>query len=144
MARTSVLWPIDVAIASTVESDVTLGALLSAYAGVPAIFSARAPADANYPRIVIADSSEGSSATFGRSGNEVTVTLHIWSKVMGRQEVLQVYERLVALLDGQMLVVTGHLVYRGRVRLVTILADPSEPLMHGVVEFSAITGVVLP
>lgn len=143
MTRTSALWPTDVAIAAAVETDTAMIALLSSFDGKPAIFSGRAPREAAYPRIVIADSSEDRRATFGRDGNSMTVTLHLWSAVVGRDQVLEIYRNLMRLLEGQILTVQGHQVYRGSIRLVTIIADPIEPLMHGVVEFSAWTGVVV-
>lgn len=88
---------LDQFVIAEVQGDATLDALLSdkgIYSGVPG--------DADYPHIVIADSTEDEGIhALGENDHENTVELKIWSDVRGHEEVKRIWGHLKRLLHGR-------------------------------------------
>lgn len=89
------------------------------------------------PYIVIGDATETPWSTFGRSGSDDVLTIHIWSQANGFKGALQVLDQLNALLDGGELEMSGHVhvgtLYEG----AETLRDPDGVTRHAVARYRA-------
>lgn len=88
-----------------------------------------------FPYVTIGDAAETPWSTFGRSGADDVLTIHIWSQANGFKEALQVLDRLNALLDSDELTVGGHVhvgtLYEG----AETLRDPDGITRHVVARY---------
>lgn len=136
--RESAAWPIDVAVDTAILADAQVSAVLKG----DKVYSLVAKQGAMLPYIVLGDSAETAFRTFGRAGNDGALTMHIWGT--DKRQVLTIHAHLVRILDGARLAVAGHEMVRGRVELVTVLADEDGKAMHGVARYTPMTQVGAP
>lgn len=66
------------------------------------------PRDQLMPYVTVGDATSSPFRTMSRFGEEVTITLHIWSQYNGFKESLEILEDLNRLLADQELEVTGY------------------------------------
>lgn len=129
---TSAAGALQVALVAALEADSDLTDLL---ATPQSIYSQRAPEGAAMPYLVVGSSIENPALSFGRSRVVNEETIHIWSEVQDKLEVLAIYAELTKVLSTS-LVVEGFTAGRGRTRLVGTMTDPGGAT-HGVVQYSA-------
>jgi hypothetical protein len=131
-------WPVSVAIVGVLEADSALGAVIG-----DRIYSGLAPQATQYPYVTMGDSTEGAFNHFGRVGRDGTETIHVWSRAIGKAEVLAIYGHLERLLNGTTLTVAGFRHVRGRLSLVTVFVDPDRVTMHLVARYDVLTQVAV-
>ncbi|MFK7695403.1 DUF3168 domain-containing protein [Paenibacillus sp. HJGM_3] len=96
----SALLAIQTAIYARLTNDATLMAKLT---GV----HDEVPQDAAFPYVTLGESTSIPWRTQSRFGEEVTITLHIWSRYRGFKEALQILEDLNRLLADQVFAISG-------------------------------------
>lgn len=94
-------WLLQQAVYSRLNGDAALTTTLSAdvYDNVPQT--------AAFPYVAIAEVTESPNDTMGRTGRDLTVTIHIWSQYAGMKEVKEIQNRVDQLLDRWAPTVTG-------------------------------------
>ena len=65
------------------------------------------PDSDDFPYLVIGDLTEMPRDTMGKTGRDMTLTLHIWSQFKGNDQVMDIQNRVDALLDRWSPTVTG-------------------------------------
>jgi hypothetical protein len=139
MAEYSSEWPLQVAIYDALVADAALMVQVSAvYDFVPANTSLNdAP---TMPYIVIGDMTalDWDSKTF--TGEELTLTLHIWSEQPGWREVKQIFGHIKRILHDTLLDLSGddHTSVLLRREFEETIRDPDNVTRHGVVRLRAI------
>lgn len=94
-------FPLQEAIYTRLSGDATLVTTLGA-----AVYD-DPPDSAAFPYVVIGDVTEGPNDTMGRTGRDMTVTVHTWSQYEGMKQVKQIQNRVDLLLDRWFPTVTG-------------------------------------
>lgn len=130
----TVAWPLQVALVSALEAD---GPLIAILAG-DQIYSGTAPEGSAFPYLTLGDSTEGDFNAIGRNGNEGTETIHIWSRVAGKQEVLTIWGHIERILNRKKLTLSAGEQLSGFARLVTVIPDPDGKTTHGVVIYRSL------
>lgn len=151
MLERSAVPALDVAVVDAIVTDPALAAILSSGGTRPAldgIHSLQAPAGTQPFYLTLGDGSETGFRTFARSGNLTALTLHLWSGYADRAEITAVYAELRRVLDGTRLLLEEHETVRGRLELVTILAEPpggtTGVRSHGVARYTVTSQVGAP
>jgi hypothetical protein len=93
------------------------------------------PQDAAYPYITLGDVTETSNDTMGRTGRDVTLTIHIWSQYPGSKQAKEVYGRLDELLDRWTPTVTGWNAVQMQQEFFESFRDPDGITRHGVARY---------
>jgi hypothetical protein len=65
------------------------------------------PQGVTFPYVVIGDDTEAPNDTMGTTGRDTTLTIHIWSKYVGKKQVKDIQNRIDILLDRWAPTVTG-------------------------------------
>lgn len=134
MSASSAAWPLEVALATAITADAGCQAVLD---GDRVYNEGEVPRDAAPARyLTIGAASEEHPAVFRRTRSAGTVLLHCWGR--NKQDVLAIYAALVPVLQGTTLAVTGHRQIKGRLQLITTMADPAGGL-HAVVRYDTLT-----
>jgi Protein of unknown function (DUF3168) len=92
-----------------------------------------------FPYITIGEATSNPFRTFSRFGEEVTVTLHIWSRYDGSKEALEILNEMNRLLADQDLAVTGYDTVACFYEFSETLRDPDGITRHLVVRYRIIT-----
>jgi hypothetical protein len=125
----SVLNPLQKAI-----SDKLVGA-----AGLTALVSTRiydyVPQAPTFPYVVFGDDTGTDWSTFGRLGEEVTITIHAWSRERGRKETKSIQSQIDAALNRQALTITGYTAVSCVREYQESFQDPDGITYHGVQRF---------
>lgn len=95
------LWNVQKAVLAKLEADTALMGLVTGVYDTP-------EGGTNFPYVTIGEATENPFNTFDKKGNEITLTLHIYSRYEGFKEGLQILERLNAVLDYQPLTVGSN------------------------------------
>lgn len=132
---TTVAWSLEVALVAALEADAPLTAILAG----DQIYSGTAPEGSAFPYLTLGESTEGEFNKFMRRGNDTTCTLHIWSQVGGKQQVLTIWGHLERILNRKKLTLTapGEQLF-GTAQLVTVVSDPDGITTHGVVRYRSL------
>jgi hypothetical protein len=93
------------------------------------------PQSEDFPYITLGDDTGVDWSTKTWSGQEVTTTLHVWSRAAGMLETKTIMDELIQALTGSDLTVTGFNPVLLRLDLATTLRDPDGITRHGVVRF---------
>lgn len=93
----SSLWPLQAAVYKALVSNT---ALTTACNGV---FDSLAPANTQYPYVVIGEAMETNNDLLARIGREVSLTIHIWSNYQGTRELKQLANMVTSTLDRTLL-----------------------------------------
>jgi hypothetical protein len=94
-------WGLQQAIYARLNGDNTLTSTLGA-----AVYD-EAPDGVAFPYITIGQVTEAPNPTMGRTGRDLTVTLHIWSQAKGYKQTKDIQNRIDALLEWWKPTVTG-------------------------------------
>lgn len=125
------IWQLQQAVYQRLSSDEVLGRLTRGiYDDVPT--------PPRWPYVAIGEYTATPGDTHSSEGLEATLTLHIWSRYRGNQELLAILERLHERLHNRSWeAVEATQVVGARVEFVEILRDPDGESRHGVVRVRA-------
>ncbi|MFQ5954710.1 MAG: DUF3168 domain-containing protein [Kiloniellales bacterium] len=96
------------------------------------------PEDAKFPYVTIGDDTATDFDTKTETGQELTLTLHAWSRAHGRKEVKDILARIYALLHEQALTITGFTHVLARFEFTQTFRDPDGLTQHGVARYRVI------
>lgn len=127
------------AVYTALTGDATLTGLLDG--ANDGVFDAIPEGDTAQKYVLLGEGFDGADHTFGRRGHDVLLTIHCFvedtNKQRGNKAVLDIANRVIAVLDGASLAVGGH-------TLVTLEMESSQTLprdglwRHVVAEFRAL------
>lgn len=117
---TSAVNPLQIAIDSLISGDGALDGILVGQK----VYSLVALEGSLFPYIVMGESAESTRGLFQKSAKDGVEIIHIFSEMDDKTEVLTIYEHLDRLLNKTQIIVAGHTVVMGRLRLITIMGDP--------------------
>jgi hypothetical protein len=98
-----------------------------------------APQSAPYPFITLGQSVIRDWSTGSEKGAEHGLTLHVWSRSGGKQEMQQIVEAVRAALHDKPLALEGHYRVDLRHEFSEARLDPDGDTFHGVVRYHAMT-----
>ena len=119
-------WPLQQAIYTRLSGDTTLVTTLGA-----AVYD-DVPDSAAFPYVSIGDITEGPNDRMGKTGRDLTVTVHIWSQYEGMKQTKEIQNRVDALLDRWAPTVTGWSAVRMLQEFFETFRDPDGLTRHGV------------
>lgn len=139
-------WPLQVALATALAEDAPLVALLTvpglhngvAPEGTPLTTGSVAGGDYRDGYVILGEPTEGRFDALMQPGNDGTLALHVYTADESNATALAIYARLVAVLDGVPLALTGHAMLRGAVTLERAFRDPAGG-RHLVARYRALT-----
>ena len=94
MSAHSVLGPIQTAIYAALTSDRAFMALARA------VYD-DAPEGSGFPYVSFGEGTENAWDTFGGTGSDATITMHVWSRYKGFKEAQSINDLMIGLLDNQ-------------------------------------------
>lgn len=137
------------AILSALQADAGLQALLAAhtYAGSPSVAgvydfveqSSTPESRTPFPYVVIGDTTAAEFDTDEVSGQESTVTLHVWDRYRGGARVRQILDAIHACLHDATLAVTGQNTVFCYFEFSGSVPDPDVLTQHAVTRFRIVT-----
>lgn len=98
----------------------------------------QAPQDQAFPYVTIGEATSSPFRTMSRFGEEITITLHIWSQYHGFKESNEILAELNRLLADQDLTVTGYDVVSCMYDFSETLRDPDGITRHVPVRYRII------
>lgn len=119
-------WPLQTAIFARLNGDTTLVTTLGAkvYDTVPD--------GAAFPYVAIGDVTEVFGDTMGKTGRDITVTIHAWSQYPGMKQVKEIASRVDELLDRWLPSVSGWNATHFLQEFFETFRDPDGITRHGV------------
>ena len=96
------------------------------------------PEDARFPYLAIGDDTAVDFGTKSETGQELTLTLHAWSRAHGRREVKDILARIHALLHQQALTVTGFAHMLTRFEFTQTFRDRDGLTQHGIARYRVV------
>lgn len=120
------------AIFATLANDSALNEAL----GGAKIFD-RAPEDAAFPYIAFANLTTRDGATASESGYECRVSLNVWSRYEGKQEVFAILHLVRRLLHDRQLPVSAHVLVNLREEFADVAQDRDRLTYRGLIRFRA-------
>lgn len=90
------------------------------------------PDSAAFPYVVIGDITEAPNDTMGKTGRDMTVTVHSWSQAKGFKQVMQIQDRVDDLLDRWSPTVSGWSAVQMLQEFFETFRDPDGVTRHGV------------
>lgn len=112
----SALLSLQSAVKSALEADTALMAVATAV-------HEALPATPAYPFVLLGEKSETSLDTFDREGTRATLLLDLRSQAATDAELLQMYDRVKAVLHGETLTLAGYTLVSGRATLVKTVLE---------------------
>lgn len=127
----SALPQIQDAVRTALSTDSALAAL------VTGVFD-QVPPSQPYPYIALGEKSETEFSTFARGGSRATLALEVRSQAAESTELLNVYDRVREVLQGQPLAVAGYTVLFGTLVLLKTTLDPDGVTRLGQARFEVV------
>jgi hypothetical protein len=127
----SSLGPVQAAIYTALTADAALTAVATIWDEVPE--------GTAMPYVQIGEAIETPDDWHGGIGRQTVATLHVWSRARGFAQVVQIMDRVVALLDHRPLTVPGRHFVASRFEFAQTLRDTDPGIRHGVVRFRILT-----
>lgn len=93
------------------------------------------PDSAAFPYVVIGDVTEGPNDTMGKTGRDLTVTVHSWSQTKSWKQIKDVQNRVDLLLDRWAVTVTGWSATHMLQEFFETFRDPDGVTRHGVARY---------
>lgn len=119
-------WPLQQATFTRLSGDATLTTTLGA-----AVYDS-VPTGAAYPYVVIGEDTEVPHDSMGTTGRDTTITIHTWSRYVGKKQTKEIQNRVDQLLDRWLPTVAGwnstHMLNEYRDSFL----DPDGITRHGV------------
>jgi hypothetical protein len=121
-----------IAVIGALKANATLTALLTTYAGSPAVFT-HVPQDLQtYPYVVLFDSGMDSENNDSYLGFEGVFNLHCWTDQRDMAVIGNIQKAIYDVLNHAELTMTGYDVPEIHQEFSTILRDPDGITLHGV------------
>jgi hypothetical protein len=130
----SASWELQTAIYRLLTGQSALADLL----GGPHIFD-QPPQNGPYPYVSLGESVARDWSTGTDAGEEHILTLHVWSRAAGTQEVQRIMGALRQALNDQALSLNGYKLINLRHEFSDARRDPEHDLHHGIARFRAVT-----
>lgn len=111
---------------------------LTSLLGGDRIFSDAPPA-AQFPFMTFGQTVTLDWSTGSEDGTEHSVTLHVWSRADGAEEVHEILEATRTALHDQTLALEDHYLVNLRHEFMEARLDPDGETMHGIVRYRAVT-----
>ena len=124
----SALYGLQKAIYDTITGDATIMALITGVYDSPTL-------NTPYPYITIGECTSVPWRNHSHPGEEITVTIHIWSNYEGFKEALDINKRLNQLLGDQDLTVTGWNCVKSWFDFSDTIRDPDGVVRHVVARY---------
>jgi hypothetical protein len=139
-------WELQKAVRTRLRADATLAALLATdpVAGGAAVLDhVPQPEDgasaAAFPYVTVGDDTEQEWDTDNTTGREHTLTLHAWSRYLGKKQVKDILDAMKAALHNQPLTVSGLHVVLVLAEYAESFVDPDGITRHGVLRVRVLT-----
>lgn len=127
-------WELQKTIYSALTADAALTALLSGQKIYDDV-----PQGTPFPYITLGESSVRDWSTGSEDGDEHVLTMHVWSRAKGRQQVHQIMDALHGTLDDAELSLNGHTLINLRHELSEARREADGETYHGIVRYRAVT-----
>lgn len=118
--------PLQIAMYTRLSGDATLVTTLGA-----TVYD-HVPDSAPFPYVVLGDITEGPNDTMGKTGRDMTITVHSWSQTKSWEQVKAIQNRVDALLDRWAPTVTGWTAIQMLQEFFETFRDPDGVTRHGV------------
>jgi hypothetical protein len=120
------------AIVATLAADADLSALVDdrIHDGVP-----RAT---EFPSVTFGEAGQADWSSDNEPGGDIRLTLHVWSRAVGKREAWTIIGHLMRLLHDAPLVLDDHALVLVRVTFAEVRLDPDGVTEHGVVRVAAL------
>lgn len=122
-------WPLQQSVYTRLSGDTELVTTLGA-----AVYD-HVPDSAAFPYVALGDVTEGFADNMGRTGRNLTITVHIWSQYAGMKQVKQIADRVDDLLDRWTPTVAGWSATEMLHEFFETMRDPDGVTRHGVSRF---------
>ena len=131
---TDLSWPVQQTVFTTLTGNAGIQVLL----GSPARVYDHVPTDATFPYLTIGDDTarEAGAKTF--EGQEITLTLHAWSRQRGRNQTKDILAAAYTALHDQSLSLTGGTLVNLRYEFSDTFLDTDGLTYHGVARYRAV------
>lgn len=93
------------------------------------------PQGATFPYIAIGEDTATDAGAKNAHGEEVTLTLHVWSRAKGMSEVKTILDEITAAMTGAPLLITGFQSAIAQREFADTFRDPDGITRHGVIRF---------
>jgi len=103
----------------------------------PAVYD-HVPQDATFPYVVVGDTTMAPFDTDDSTGNDATVTIHVWSEYRGRIETKEIQDAIYNALHRNDLTVTGSDTIMVEWEYADSELDPDGITRHGVQRFRTV------
>lgn len=90
---------------------------------------------ANFPYVVVGETTAAPWDTDDRTGASITVTLHIWSRYAGMKEAKAIASAIYAILHRASLTITGNHAVDCLYEFSSFMTDPDGETRHGVLRY---------
>jgi hypothetical protein len=127
-------WSLQRAIYEVLVADAAMLDLL----GGPRIFDA-VPDNSAFPYLTLGQSSVNDWSSGSEAGEEHRLTLHVWSRAVGRRETHELMAALRGVLHDRALDLDGHRLVNLRHELSEARREADGVTYHGIVRFRAVT-----
>lgn len=97
------------------------------------------PQDAALPYVMIGDDTARDWSADDLSGEETTLSIHVWSRYGGRREVKEIMAQIKGTLHEQMVTVLGHRLVLLRWEFAASFLEEDGLTRHGVMRFRSLT-----
>lgn len=119
-------WDLQTAVYTRLSGDTTLTTTLSA-----AVYD-NVPSAAVFPYLAIGDVTESPNPTMGRTGRDLSVTIHIWSQYVGMKQVKEIQGQVDTLLDRWAPTISGWYATQMQQEFFETFLDQDGITRHGV------------
>lgn len=97
------------------------------------------PRDAAFPYVTLGQTTVRDWSTGSEDGHEHLLTLHVWSRAVGRKETHEIIAAIESVLHDAPLGLSAHRLINLRHEFSDARRDPDGETYHGVVRYRAIT-----
>jgi hypothetical protein len=97
-----------------------------------------APRATAFPSVTLGDVGQADWSSDKEPGGEVRLTLHVWSREIGKREAWTIIGHLMRLLHDAPLSLDAHALVTIRVTFAEVRLDPDGMTEHGVVRIAAL------
>lgn len=91
-----------------------------------------------FPYVVIGEDVATIFPVLDRDGEDIDVTIHVWSRYAGRRQAKELMGKVREALHDQRLSVAGHHLVGLRHTFATVFTEPDGKTRHGVMRFRAV------
>ena len=127
---------------AALELQTALVACLAADADLVALVENRihdgAPRGPAFPSITFGEAGQADWSSDAESGGDVRLTLHVWSRAIGKREAWAIIGHLMRLLHDTPLALEARALVLLRVTFAEVRLDPDGRTEHGIVRVAAL------